>query len=315
MFDRSILLQVLWTSIAGASFQVLLTIAFALVLKVTKIWNFTQPALMGVAFYTLFVVINWLGAPLPIAILVAFFVTAALGLGIERYAFATLRARGSESLTFFIFTLIFAQFVIYALTLAFTTEPVFLFANMMSPTTLVGGVVVSAWDVSAMLVAAVLTLSLFLFLRYTRPGQYMIAVADNADLAETYGISKTQSYAWAMVIATLFITAAMYLFGSKLAVYPELALHMMMFAVVATILGGIDRVFAAAVAAVGISVLQQLSVLVMDSRWQPLIVFSILFVAIIFFPRGIRLPARRVADGRTSVSAFDTPTQTAKATE
>ena len=305
MFERSILLQVLWTSIASASFQVLLTIAFALVLKVTKIWNFTQPALMGVAFYTLYLAVNTLGMPLPIAIGLAFIVTAALGYGIERGAFATLRARGSESITFFIFTLIFAQFVIYVLTLAFSTEPVFLFANMMSPTTLVGDVVVSAWDVSAIVTAAVLTLGLYLFLRFTRPGQYMIAVADNADLAEAYGISKSRSFVLAMVIAALFITAAMALFGSKLAVFPELTLHIMIFAVVATILGGIDRVFAAALAAVGISALQQLSVLVMDSRWQPLIVFSILFVAIIFFPRGIRLPARRVADGRTA-SAIDT---------
>lgn len=303
MIDGSILLQVLWTSLASASFQVLLTIAFALILKVTKIWNFTQPALMGVAFYTLFVAINWLGLPVPLAILVAFAVTALLGLSIERYAFHTLRERGSESITFFIFTLIFAQFVIYLLTLVFTTEPVFMFANMMSPTTIVGGVVVSAWDVSAILIATVLTIALHLFLRYTRAGQYMIAVADNADLAEAYGISKRRSYALAMVIAALFVTAAMYVFGSKLAVFPELALHMMIFAVVATILGGIDRVFAAAVAAVGINVLQQLSVLVIEARWQPLIVFSILFIAIIFFPRGIRLPARRVADGRALAPA------------
>jgi len=305
MFDRSILLQVLWTSLATASFQVLLTIAFALVLKVTKIWNFTQPALMGVAFYAMYVAVNWWGTPLPVAILIAFLATAALGLVIECVGFSTLRARGSESITFFIFTLILAQFVIYVLTLAFTTQPVFMLANMMSPTMLVGEVVVSTWDWHSIVIAAALTIALLLFLRFTRTGQYMIAVADNADLAEVYGISKAQSYALAMLIAAIFVTAAMYVFGSKLAVYPELTLHMMIFAVVATILGGIDRVFAAAIAAIGINVLQQLSVLVMDSRWQPLIVFSILFIAIVFFPRGIRLPARRIADGRAAAPVFD----------
>jgi branched-subunit amino acid ABC-type transport system permease component len=96
----------------------------------------------------------------------------------------------------------------------------------------------------------------------------------------------------------------MYLFGSRLAVYPELTLHIMIFAVVATILGGIGHIFPAAVAAVAISLLQQLSVLMMDSRWQPLIVFSILFVAIVFFPSGIRPPGRRVADGRVAKSGF-----------
>jgi branched-subunit amino acid ABC-type transport system permease component len=312
MFDRSVLLQVLWTSLASAGFQVLFTIAFALVLKVTKIWNFTQPALMGVAFYAMFVSINWLGLPLLVALPIAFLVTAALGLGIEYGAFSTLRARGSESITFFIFTLIFAQFVIYALTLVFTTEPVFLFANMMSPTRLVGDVVVSDWDIRSILIASALTAALYLFLRFTRAGQFMIAVSDNADLAEVYGISKRQSYALAMVIAALLITAAMYLFGSRLAVYPELTLHIMIFAVVATILGGIGHIFPAAVAAVAISLLQQLSVLMMDSRWQPLIVFSILFVAIVFFPSGIRPPARRVADGRVAKAGF---AKTAKSAE
>ena len=312
MFAPDILLQVLWTSLASASFQILLTIAFALVLKVTKIWNFTQPALMGVSFYAMFVAINWLGLPVPVAILIAFVVAAALGLAIECFAFETLRKRGSESITFFIFTLIFAQLVIYVLTLAFTTEPVFMLANMMSPTLSAGVVVVSEWDVRSISIAAGLTAALFLFLRFTRAGQYMVAVANNADLAEVYGISKTQSYALAMLIAALFITVAMYVFGSKLAVFPEVTLHMMIFAVVATILGGIDRIFAAALAALGINLLQQFSVLVMDSRWQPLIVYSILFVAIIFFPRGIRLPARRVADGRTAAPDFAPLAKTAE---
>ena len=58
MYDSTILAQILWTSTAAAGFQVLFTIAFALVLKVNKIWNFTQPALMGVAFYAMYVVVN-----------------------------------------------------------------------------------------------------------------------------------------------------------------------------------------------------------------------------------------------------------------
>jgi len=53
---------------------------------------------MGVAFYTMFVAINWLGLPLMIAIAMAFVVTAAVGLGVERVAFSTLRARNPESI-------------------------------------------------------------------------------------------------------------------------------------------------------------------------------------------------------------------------
>ena len=77
MYDSTILAQILWTSTATAGFQVLFTIAFAIVLKVNKIWNFTQPALMGIAFYAMYVVVNPLGGPVFAGVAVALVVTGA----------------------------------------------------------------------------------------------------------------------------------------------------------------------------------------------------------------------------------------------
>lgn len=304
MYDSTIIAQILWTSVASSSFQVLFTIAFALVLKVSNIWNFTQPAMMGVAFYTMFTCVNWLGMPIILAVAVALLLTVATACGIERYGFVTLRKRNAEPITFFIFTFIFAQFVIFVLTLIFTTEPRFMLESMMSPIRIVGGIIISDWDLEAIAVTVALTVALYLFLRYSRPGQFMIAVADNADLAEVYGISKNASFTWAMAISAIFITAAMYVYGGKLVLYPELTLHVMLFAIAATIVGGIGNVFGAATAAVAIGVIQQLSVLIVASRWQPLVVFGVLFIAIVFFPRGVRLPRRIRADGRAEAAAL-----------
>jgi branched-subunit amino acid ABC-type transport system permease component len=298
---------VLWTSIASASFQVLFTVAFALVLKVTKIWNFTQPALMGIAFYAMYTgIAHWHWPPLA-SLGIALLATALVSFCVEQFAFETLRRRQSEPLAFFIFTLVFAEFAIFTLTLVFTTEPVFMLPNMMSPVRLVGDIVVSDWDMTAIVVTALLVVALWAWLRWTRWGQFLIAVADNAELAEVYGISKQQCYRLAMLIAAGFVSVAMYLFGTKLAFYPELALHVMTFAVAATILGGIGNIFGAAVSAVVISILQQMSVLFIDSRWQPLIVFGILFVAILFFPQGVRWSLRSRRARRDSEAATPAP--------
>jgi len=308
MLDPVILLQVLWTSIASASFQVLFTIAFALVLKVTGIWNFTQPALMGVAFYAMYVAVNWFGLPLLLAVLAALAASALLSAGIERLAFRALRRRADEPISYFIFTLVFAQLVVFVLTLLFTPEPLYLLPDMVPRIWLLGGVIVTSWDVTAILLTLVMTAGLWHWLRATREGQFMIAVADNADLAGIYGIDKERSFLVAMLIAALFSTAGTYLFATKLALFPELPLHVMLFAVAATILGGIGSVFGAAAAAVAISVLQQFSVLVIASRWQPLVVFGILFVAIILFPNGVRWPSQRpLDDGRTAEEPVPAP--------
>jgi branched-subunit amino acid ABC-type transport system permease component len=160
---------------------------------------------------------------------------------------------------------------------------------------------------TAIAVTALLVAVLWAWLRWTRWGQFLIAVADNAELAEVYGISRRQCYRLAMLIAAGCVSVAMYLFGTKLAFYPELALHVMTFAVAATILGGIGNVFGAAAAAVVISILQQMSVLILDSRWQPLIVFGVLFLAILFFPQGVRWSLRGRDARRDSEPATPAP--------
>jgi branched-subunit amino acid ABC-type transport system permease component len=288
MYDLTLYTQILWTSLANSSYQVLFTIAFALVLKVLGVWNFTQPALMSLSFYCMYAAIDSFGVPPFVAMSVALIFTAAVSYAIEALAFSALRNRNSGPMGFFIFTIVASQFVIYVLTLIFTAEPRFLLGNMTSALHIVFGVYVTTWDITAMVTACILVAALYGFLHYTRPGQFMIAVAGNAELAETYGISKNQYYALTMVIAAVLINTAIFLFGSKIAFYPELSLHMMLFAVAATIIGGIGNVFGAGVAAIIIVIMQQMSVLFIGSRWQPLFVFVILFATIVFFPKGVR---------------------------
>ena len=292
MNDLTLYSQILWTSFANSSYQVLFTIAFALVLKVLGVWNFTQPALMSASFYCMYAAIDIFGAPPLLAMSFALFVTVAFAYGIERWAFATLRERNSGPIAFFIFTIVVSQFVIYLLTLIFTAEPRFLLGNMTSAVHIVFGVFVTSWDIGAIISMATLVAALYVFLNYTRAGQFMIAVADNAELAETYGISKSRYYALTMVIAAVLINSAIFLFGSKIALYPELSIHMMLFAVAATIIGGIGNVFSAGIAAIVIVILQQMSILFISSRWQPLLIFLILFVTIIFFPKGVHIRGR-----------------------
>ena len=63
--------------------------------------------------------------------------------------------------------------------------------------------------------------------------------------------------------------------------------------VIGTLLGGIGRVFAAAAAAVFLGLIQSFSILVIGSRWQNLLLYGVLFAAILIFPRGVRLPRFR----------------------
>jgi branched-chain amino acid transport system permease protein len=293
VFDPVILAQILWTGIATSAPYVLMTVGFALTLKVSGLWNFAHAGLMAIAFYTMFFAIDGLGLPTVVAVLSGVVVTGIASLLIEVYGLQVLRDRGSGNLTFFIFTLILSELIIYVITLLFGTEPQTLFKSILSPVTIIGEIAVSNWDKTAVVFAVCGLAALYAFLTWSREGQFLNAVADNARLAELYGISAKRAWRVTSVIAALFIVASMYLIGTHGGVVPNSPLELILTAVIATLLGGIGRVFAAAGAAVFLGLIQSFSILIIDSRWQNLLLYGVLFATILLFPRGVRLPRFR----------------------
>jgi branched-subunit amino acid ABC-type transport system permease component len=286
-----VLEQILWTGFANATFYVLFTIAFAIILKVVRLWNFAQAGMMGIAFYTMYAVVNLLNWPGWLALAIGAVAAVGGGLLIEFYGLRPLRRRHSSSLMFFIYTLIFSELISYVLMLLFGTEPVTLFPSILSPVRIIDGIAVSDWDLIAVSATAVSLLALWLFLRFHRDGQFLLAVSDNGELAELYGISAQRAYLVAMAIAGVFACEGMYLFGTRAGVLPTTANDLMLFAVIGTLLGGMGRLFAAAGAAVVLALVQSYSVLVIASKWQSLVLYTFLFVVIVLFPRGFRLPS------------------------
>src|ERR1700761_3465520 len=132
MTDPIILLQILWTGLAMSSYYVLFAVAFALILKVEKLWNFAQAGLMGIAFFTMYFGVQVMELPAWASAAIGLIVTTGISLCVEHLAIDTLRRRKSSGLTFFIFTLIFAQLVAYLLTIGFGTEPQTIYPSVMS---------------------------------------------------------------------------------------------------------------------------------------------------------------------------------------
>ncbi len=302
MFDLAVVSQILWTSFATSSYFVLFAVAFALVLKVNKVFNFAQAGVMTCGFYAAYVAVRILNLPGYAGFMVGIGGGVAMSFILEYFGFAVLRQRKASAMFVFIFTLIVSQFIAYAVMMIFGTWPTTIFASMFWPVTLVGGIAVSAWDVPAIVATLTVLGGLWAFLKYTRNGQFMLAVADNADLAELYGIQKDRILMLSMLLAGVIVSIGMFLYGSRAQVQASAATELMLFAVAATILGGIGNIWGAAIAAVVLGVVQNSSILFIPSAWQGFLLFAFLFFAIVLFPSGFRLPERRNTLKRTAVA-------------
>jgi branched-subunit amino acid ABC-type transport system permease component len=293
MFSWTTIAQILWTSVATASYYVLFAVAFSLVLKVNGVFNFAQAGLMTVAFYAAHASIAWAGLGGPASFAVALMTTLISAWGLEHFGFAAMRRNQASPMFVFIFTIVASEFIAYLAMLLFGTWPKTIFPQLFWPVTLVGEIAVSAWDVPALLSASGAVAALWGFMRFSRRGQFMVAVADNPALAEFYGIDRQRVFTLTMLIAGALVTVGMFLYGTRAQVQPLTGLELMLFATLATIIGGIGNVWGAALAAIVLGVVQNASILVIPSEWQGFLLYVFLFATIIFLPQGIRLPERR----------------------
>ncbi len=295
MFNLTVISQILWTSLATSSSFVLFALSFALVLKVNKVFNFAQAGMMTAGFYAAYVTVRFLGLPGWAGLIAAVLGGMAAAFVLERVGFRTLRERKASPMFVFIFTLIASQFITYAMTLVFGTWPTTVFESMFWPVSIIANVAVSAWDLPAMGAALAVLAALWAFLRFSRYGQFMIAVADNSSLAELYGIRKDRVLMVTMLIAGAICGIGMFMYGTRAQVQPAAATELMLFAVAATILGGIGNIWGAAIAAVVLGVVQNASILFIPSAWQGFLLYAFLFFAIVLFPSGFHLPDSRKA--------------------
>lgn len=306
--------QLAWTGLATSTFYYLFAIAFALVLKVNRVWNFGQAGIMVVAYFAMYIALQWWGAPAVAAIGFGIIATTVVSLALEYFGFRVLRNRRSSVLTYFIFTIAISQFAVYFGELCFGADPKTLYPSILSPVFRIGTIAVSNWDVHAIGFTIALTLGLAAFLRFTKDGRFLSAVADNPDLAQIYGIGLGRAYAISIVIAALFVVAGMYLVGTHLPMYPATPLNQfLVLSVIATILAGIGNVFAAGIAAIVLGLIQTFSILVISSTWQILIVYGLIFVTILLFPSGVRLrlPSKKIIRARVADNGLPaSPTET-----
>lgn len=292
VFDWLIVAQILWTAMATSTSMVLFSMAFALVLKVVRLFNFAQAGIMSAGFYAAYVPIQEVGLPLWAGVLGGLTGALTVSFLLEYFGFRILRMKKSSVFSFFIFSLIFSEFVSYVSMLVFGTWPKTVLPTIYWPADIVGGIAISSWDLPAIGTTVALVVGLNLLFRFTRQGQFMVAVSDNPDLAELYGINKQRVFMTAMLLAAVLVSAGMLLYGTRSQVHPTTTLELMVFAVAATILGGIGSVTGAAIAAVGLSIIQSMSILFIPSHWQGFLLYGFLFFAIIFLPNGMRLPRR-----------------------
>lgn len=290
--------QNLVNALQWGSFYALIALGYSMVYGVLMLFNFAHGDIFMVGAYIGFFVStglvslaslgaialpNWL--ILVLTIILSMFLTCFVGMFVERVGYRPLRKapRASAAITGLMIGIILETGNLALLGARRLSFP----ALIETATFDIGGVIVTNKKIMIVLVSVALTLALHLFVRRTKWGMAMRAMAFDHAVVPLMGVPLNTIAALTFGIGSALAAAAGILFGVA---YPVLDPYMgILFgwkAFVAAILGGRGSVLGAALAGFMLGFIEIFVAYLFPSTLRDLIAYSIVLLILTFRPHG-----------------------------
>jgi branched-chain amino acid transport system permease protein len=137
-------------------------------------------------------------------------------------------------------------------------------------------------------ITVVLVVLVHSFLRYTKIGKAMRAMADNATLAQVTGINTDRVVIWTWIIGAGLAAAAGILAGiENKFITPEIGWQMLLSIFAGVVLGGIGNPYGAILGGMVIGISEEVSTAFVSTGYKPAIAFIIMIMMLLVRPKGL----------------------------
>ncbi|WNJ91826.1 branched-chain amino acid ABC transporter permease [Bosea sp. 685] len=280
----TLLLQALINGLMTGALIAVPAIGFSAIFAVLRYPNFAIASYATIGAFVAWWANAGLGLPIVPALAIAFAVTGVVGVVAEEISLKRLRDNGA----------LIVAIASIALNLVLENIVRFIFGNDMKGYDLplardlrFGELRIGPQQLQSLALAAIIMAAMFLFLRYTRFGKAMRAVADNPDLARLKGIDPAR-----IAIVTVFLGAGLsgvggVLIGLDTSIDPLTGYRVLLSVFAAAVLGGLGSIPGAVVGALALGVAEELALIVTPATYRTAVGFVAILIMLTFRPRGI----------------------------
>lgn len=266
----------------------LIALGYTMVYGIAKMLNFAHGDVIMVGAYVVYIAMVDSHLPVWFSILLGTAVCTVLGMVIERVAYKPLRS--APPLAVLITAIGVSYFLENLALLVFGANPKsFTSVVKFGPIKLFHGqLIIPAETVATIVVSLIIMAGLMVFIKYTRPGNAMLAVSEDRNAAQLMGININATIGLTFAIGSGLAAVAGVLLCSA---YPTLTSQTGAMpgikAFVAAVLGGIGSVPGAMVGGVLLGVIENCSKAYLSSQMSDAIVFLVLIVVLLVKPTGL----------------------------
>ena len=291
--------QHLFNALQWGSFYALIALGYSMVYGVLMLFNFAHGDIFMVGAYIglgvllgLTALVAWLGIPglpnwllLALTILLAMFLTSFVGMLVERVGYRPLRGslRASAAITGLMIGIILETGNLILLGAQRQQFPILIETQSYQ----LGPVTVTNTKIMIVFLSILLMLGLHLFVRRTKWGMAMRAMAFDFVVVPLMGVPMNTIAALTFALGSALAAAAGIFFGIA---YPILEPYMGLLigwkAFVAAILGGRGSILGAALAGFLLGFIEIFVAASISSTWRDVIAYSIILLILTFRPHG-----------------------------
>ena len=283
------LAQQLVNAISLGGVYALFALGFTLIFGVLNVVNLAHGAIFMLGAYTALQAVVLFNFPLAAAVGAAIVVTAAAGWLLDRFIFAPLRARQAPHLAPMIAT------IGLAISLNSTIQGLFGAENLRFPVhglaaegLRLGSVQITWLELQIILLALLLMAILLWWLKRTRMGCALRALAESRKAAALLGIDVEGLFRMTSVIAALLggvagVLIALY----SNAVFPQMGQPMLHKGIAVVILGGMGDIRGALLGGFFLGCAEVFSVAYIGSTMRDAVAFGLLFAILLLRPEGL----------------------------
>jgi len=280
------ILQLLINGLIIGAIYALVASGFSIIYSTCKFFNFAHGAVVSLSAYFLFFLSSLLNLNFYLAVILTIIFSGLVGL-IMNYIYKQLRRRKTSSAL-----LLLASFAI----LIFCESIILIFfgANVKNfePLQFTGGInfggaIITPLQVGIIITSIIVLILLIILMKGTKIGKAMRAVSDNKETAEIIGIDSEKIYTLSMVIGSIIAGIAGILIGLEQNLTPTMGTYLVVKSFAGVVIGGIGSILGAILGSFFLGLVENLGIWFLPSGYQDAITFIILFIFLIFRPRGL----------------------------
>jgi branched-chain amino acid transport system permease protein len=281
------LLQQLINGAAIGSQYALWAVGYGLVYQILGLYHFAHGDTLLLAMFVGFTLLVTLGLPLPVAIPLMLAVGALVAMIIERAVYAPL-VRRLEFSSAFTAALGAAYVLRNITTLGWGVFPVVFPHSLPTNSMQIGGLYLAVTPL-VMLGTAIAVVGVFTtFLRFTRYGQAILALAQDRTTASLMGIPAATMVTLVYGLSGIVGVAGAFLYVSNFGVlHTTDGFFITLKAFVAAMIGGIGRIEGAVLGGLMLGILEALLIQYVSASYSDALVYGCLVLLLIWRPNGI----------------------------